>query len=144
MDIKPLKIEIEKRRNANTALVEAEAAFLLAIADYTKLDAGFQDELDSSRVALESIYIEQRHYSGDWPIVYSNSQINKYFEDAINAVHDRISPTKALEPVVSGVKQVLSQYGAKKRVAIRPHGHALPGKRYRLNPLGKTSLIQGL
>ena len=42
-----------------------------------------------------------------------NSQINKYFEDAINIVNSGKEPSKALEPVSSGVIQVLSQYGIK-------------------------------
>lgn len=42
-----------------------------------------------------------------------NSQINKYFEDAVNAVNIGKEPAKALEPVTSGVIQVLSQYGIK-------------------------------
>ncbi len=42
-----------------------------------------------------------------------NTQMNKYFEDAINAVNSGKEPGKSLEPVASGVIQVLSQYGIK-------------------------------
>lgn len=42
-----------------------------------------------------------------------NTQINKYFEDAVNAVNTGLDPQSALEPVSSGVIQVLSQYGIK-------------------------------
>jgi len=42
-----------------------------------------------------------------------NSQINKYFEDAINLVNTGKEAKIALEPVASGVIQVLSQYGIK-------------------------------
>lgn len=42
-----------------------------------------------------------------------NSQINKYFEDAINLVNSGKESKVALEPVASGVIQVLSQYGIK-------------------------------
>jgi len=42
-----------------------------------------------------------------------NSQINKYFEDAINLVNTGKESRVALEPVASGVIQVLSQYGIK-------------------------------
>lgn len=40
-----------------------------------------------------------------------NSQINKYFEDAVNLVNSGKEAKAALEPVASGVIQVLSQYG---------------------------------
>lgn len=42
-----------------------------------------------------------------------NTQINKYFKDAINAVNTGTSPEQALVPVSSGIIQVLSQYGIK-------------------------------
>ncbi|MDO8341151.1 MAG: extracellular solute-binding protein [Candidatus Woesebacteria bacterium] len=42
-----------------------------------------------------------------------NTQINKYFKDAVNAVNTGMEPEKALETVSSGVIQVLSQYGIK-------------------------------
>lgn len=42
-----------------------------------------------------------------------NSQINKYFEDAINLVNTGKEAKIALEPVAQGVIQVLSQYGIK-------------------------------
>ncbi len=42
-----------------------------------------------------------------------NTQINKYFEDAVNLVNTGKEAKKALEPVTQGVIQVLSQYGIK-------------------------------
>ena len=45
----------------------------------------------------------------DWNDAFK--EINKYFEDGINAVNERIPVTKALETVAAGVNQVLSQYG---------------------------------
>lgn len=42
-----------------------------------------------------------------------NSQINKYFEDAVNLVNSGKESKIALEPVAQGVIQVLSQYGIK-------------------------------
>jgi len=78
MDVKPLKIEIEKRRANTEALVKAEEALLVAVDEYTELDNGFKGELGSSRTDLEDIYKELRHYSGNWPIVYTDIQIDKY------------------------------------------------------------------
>ena len=42
-----------------------------------------------------------------------NSQINKYFEDAVNFVNTGKEAKVALEPVAQGIIQVLSQYGIK-------------------------------
>jgi multiple sugar transport system substrate-binding protein len=56
----------------------------------------------------QSWYLASRTFDGPTGI---NSQINKYFEDAINAVNDRSEPSKVLETVAAGVTQVLAQYG---------------------------------
>lgn len=56
----------------------------------------------------QSWYLASRTFDGPTGI---NSQINKYFEDGINAVNGGITVTKALETVAAGVNQVLSQYG---------------------------------
>ena len=111
MDVKPLKIEIDKRRANTEALEKAEEDLLLAIEDYTNLDGGFSSEIDAKRVILEGVYKELRHYSGSWTIVYPNEQINKhpyyggetddkcnpYFRmSAINAGDPGIEPIEAL------------------------------------------------
>ncbi len=56
----------------------------------------------------QSWYLASRTFDGPTGI---NTQINKYFEDAINAVNAGTSVPKALETVSAGVNQVLSQYG---------------------------------
>ena len=56
----------------------------------------------------QSWYLASRTFDGATGI---NSQIGKYFEDAVNAVNTGIPAAKALETVASGVSQVLSQYG---------------------------------
>ncbi len=58
----------------------------------------------------QSWFLQSRTWDGPTGI---NSQINKYFEDAVNAVNSGKEPVKALEPVAQGVIQVLSQYGTK-------------------------------
>lgn len=55
-------------------------------------------------------YLQSRTWDGPTGI---NSQINKYFEDAVNLVNSGKEAKVALEPVSSGVIQVLSQYGIK-------------------------------
>lgn len=56
----------------------------------------------------QSWYLASRTFDGPTGI---NSQIDKYFEDAVNAVNSGTPATKALEPVAPGVTQVLQQYG---------------------------------
>jgi len=55
----------------------------------------------------QSWFLASRTWDGPTGI---NSQINKYFEDAINAVNSGKSAKSALETAASGVTQVLSQY----------------------------------
>ncbi len=55
-------------------------------------------------------YLQSKTWDGPTGI---NSQINKYFEDAVNAVNSGKEAKVALEPVSQGVIQVLSQYGIK-------------------------------
>lgn len=55
-----------------------------------------------------SWYLQSRTYDGPTGI---NSLINKYFEDAVNAVNARSTAEKALPTAAQGVSQVLKQYG---------------------------------
>src|SRR3989344_434031 len=56
----------------------------------------------------KSWYLASRTFDGPTGI---NSQINKYFEDAVNATVRTGSPGESLNTVSSGVNQVLSRYG---------------------------------
>ncbi|PIP57044.1 hypothetical protein COX04_01625 [Candidatus Woesebacteria bacterium CG22_combo_CG10-13_8_21_14_all_45_10] len=58
-----------------------------------------------------SWYLQSRTFDGPTGI---NSLINKYFEDAINAVNSGTAADKALETAAQGVAQVLRQYGVTK------------------------------
>jgi multiple sugar transport system substrate-binding protein len=53
-------------------------------------------------------YLQSRTWDGPTGI---NSLMDKYFEDAINAVNSGTMAAKALETVSAGVSQVLGQYG---------------------------------
>lgn len=56
----------------------------------------------------QSWYLASRTFDGPTGI---NTQINKYYKDAINAVNLGERSDKALETVAAGIAQVLSQYG---------------------------------
>jgi len=55
-----------------------------------------------------SWYLQSRTFDGPTGI---NSLINKYFEDAVNAVNARSTAVNVLPTVAQGVLQVLKQYG---------------------------------
>ncbi len=57
-----------------------------------------------------SWFLQSRTYDGPTGI---NSLINKYFEDAVNAVNARNTAEKVLPTVAQGVLQILKQYGVK-------------------------------
>jgi len=56
----------------------------------------------------QSWYLASRTFDGQTGI---NTQINKYFEDAVNAVNKGADSKKALETAAAGVDQVLAQFG---------------------------------
>jgi multiple sugar transport system substrate-binding protein len=62
----------------------------------------------SQAANARSWYLQSRTFDGPTGI---NSLINKYFEDAVNAVNKGSSAKQALTTVVQGVQQVLKQYG---------------------------------
>lgn len=56
----------------------------------------------------KSWYLASRTFDGPTGI---NSQLSKYFEDAVNLVNERQDSKNAAETLIQGVKQVLNQYG---------------------------------
>lgn len=61
--------------------------------------------------SAHSWYLMSRTYDGTTGI---NSQINKYYEDAVNGVCKGTLPAKAMEGLLPGITQVLKQYGLSK------------------------------
>jgi len=70
--------EIARRQNTNTALEKAAEDTEAAIAQFEELEAAYKTQLSDSRVKLEAAYLEDRHYTGKWPIVYDETIISKY------------------------------------------------------------------
>ncbi len=60
--------------------------------------------------SAQTWFLQSKTWDGPTGI---NSQINKYFEDAVNIVNAGKTSKEALIPVAQGVTQVLSQYGIK-------------------------------
>lgn len=59
----------------------------------------------------KSWYLASRTFDGPTGI---NSQLSKYFEDAINALNDNQDSARASETLIQGINQVLTQYGLAK------------------------------
>lgn len=67
----------------------------------------------NSAPVAQSWFLQSRTWDGPTGI---NSQINKYFEDAINAMNDgNKTPDQVLPTVAQGISQVLSAYGIRVR-----------------------------
>lgn len=62
-----------------------------------------------------SWFLQSRTFDGDTGI---NSQMNKYFEDAVNAVNSGNTAQKTLEATSEGVSQILLQYGLIRQGAV--------------------------
>ena len=58
--------------------------------------------------SARSWYLASRTFDGPTGI---NSQLSKYFEDAINAINDGQNLKNIMETLIAGIRQVLSQYG---------------------------------
>lgn len=56
----------------------------------------------------KSWYLASRTFDGPTGI---NSQLSKYFEDAVNLVNEKQDLKNATETLIQGIKQVLNQYG---------------------------------
>ncbi len=85
---------------------------------YPKVEMGnmlLEDPIVGSVVKMapyaRSWYLASRTFDGPTGI---NSQIGKYFEDAINAVNANEDIKDAIETLILGIKQVLVQYGLSK------------------------------
>ncbi len=61
--------------------------------------------------SARSWYLASRTFDGPTGI---NSQLSKYFEDAINAINNTEDIKKAVETLIAGIGQVLKQYGLSK------------------------------
>ena len=69
--------EIERRKMDIENFKKAEVDLQKAIEQFNKLDHFYKDQLKDSRETLECIYKESRHYTGEWPIVYTAGEVEQ-------------------------------------------------------------------
>lgn len=93
-----------KQRKFGEAFPRVDMANLLT-------DHPFLGSIISQAPNAQSWYLQSRTFDGPTGI---NSLINKYFEDAVNAVNARSTAEKVLPTTAQGVLQVLKQYGISK------------------------------
>jgi len=111
--------EITRREQAIVNFEKAEVDLVAAIEQFNKLDEFYRDQEKGSRDILEYTYKENRHFTGEWPIVYSfadveqrpyfkatDAECNPYFPitKVQDGTFDGISPLEAL-PSRTGAHQ---------------------------------------
>jgi len=96
-----LFVNASKQRKFGEAYPRVDMASLLT-------DHPILGSIISQAPNARSWYLQSRTFDGPTGI---NSLINKYFEDAVNAVNARNAAAKVLPTVAQGVLQVLKQYG---------------------------------
>lgn len=73
-----INAEITRRENSNTDLIKGQQEILNAIEQFNKLDEMYRTDEKTARDRLECLYLENRHFSGKWPIVYSSAEVEFY------------------------------------------------------------------
>ena len=99
-----LFVNASKQRKFGEAYPRVDMASLLT-------DHPILGSIISQAPNARSWYLQSRTFDGPTGI---NSLINKYFENAVNAVNSRDTAAKVLSTVAQGVLQVLKQYGVAK------------------------------
>lgn len=79
-----INAEITRRTEANKSFVQAEEDLKATLEQFNKLDEFYRDQEKTSRELLECIYKENRHFTGEWPIVYQFAEVETrpYFREA--------------------------------------------------------------
>ena len=73
-----INTEIERRENSNLDLVKGQADTAAAIEQFNQLDEMYRSDEKTSREYLECLYLENRHYTGKWPVVYTSTDTEFY------------------------------------------------------------------
>jgi hypothetical protein len=72
------RTEVKGRRQSIDNLELSNIDVRASIEEFNKLDESYKVEEKTFREELECIYLETRHYTGQWPIVYSFNQTGRY------------------------------------------------------------------
>jgi hypothetical protein len=70
--------EIARREDSNQSIIDGKQQLIDTIEQFNKLDEFYRDQEKDSRDTLECVYLEDRHFTGEWPIVYSFTDTEKH------------------------------------------------------------------
>jgi len=73
-----INTEIDRRYKLNEDLSLAEKDLLAAQEQLNKLDEMYRDDEKKSRDYLNSVYLETRYYTGNWPVVFSKNEVEEH------------------------------------------------------------------
>ena len=73
-----LRAEKARREESKAKMLLAQEANVEAVRQLKEADNLHSGNLAIERAKLEGAYLERRHYTGDWPIVYSEAETTKY------------------------------------------------------------------
>ena len=100
-----INAELTRRKDAIKSIDDGKADLKAAIEQFNKLDEFYRNQEKTSREDAECIYLENRHFTGEWPIVYSFAQTEKYpFFDQTDAACNPYFPiTKVQDKTFDGL-----------------------------------------
>ena len=78
MSLDSIDAEITRRLDNSAALLESKNQMIKAADQFKQIDDINKKQEDASRTLLESVYKELRHFTGQWPVVYSADTVEFY------------------------------------------------------------------
>jgi len=106
-----INAEIARREQAIASLEAGEQALKDTIAQFSELDEFYRDQEKTSREQLECYYKENRHWTGEQPIVYTAAQteIRPFFGGATDALCNPYYPiTKVQDNTFDGISPLIA------------------------------------
>lgn len=100
-----INAEILRREEALKSIEDGEIKLVETIEQFNKLDEFYRDQEKDARDDLECTYLENRHFTGEWPIVYAFAEVEKYpFFDQTDALCNPYFPiTKVQDETFDGL-----------------------------------------
>lgn len=78
MSLDSIDAEITRRLDNSAVLLESKNQMIKAAEQFQQIDNINKKQENNSRTTLESIYKELRHFTGQWPVVYSAETVEFY------------------------------------------------------------------
>lgn len=99
--------EVARRRLDIQGLRDSLPDINAALDQNSELDEAYKTNQQEFKNRLECIYKETRHYTGKWPIVYTNAQTEKYpyIQGDIN---DKCNPYYRISEIIAGNNEGLA------------------------------------